>query len=612
MAGTLLLAAGACDDGPAPGAESADRRAGPAGDPGAPASAGASAWAAGDEWPTYGGDPGHRRYSALTGLDTLNVHRLRSAWTHHTEMPDVHESTPLVVDGGLYVTTPVRGGRQGVLRLDPATGRRAWATWISLDTHQEHPVPANRGVAVAEGRVFLATADARVVALDAATGDRLWTVRTAPADGGHGHKQAPLVHDGRIYLGISGGPFGIRGWVKAFDADDGSPLWTWHSIPSPAEGGWWGEWRTSVPAPEGGRPVPLPRELDRERSDSARYAGAWERGGGAVWMTPALDSARDLLFVGVGNPAPELNGRVRPGDNRWTVSVCAIRAGEGSTAWCSQYLPHDLWGLDAASPPFLLTLPGDGGSPIPAVGHFSKLGVFFAWHREKGELLVRSESYVPRENFLARPTEEGVRMAPGIYGGTEWSPAAYHPGTGLAYAANVHLPGRYFTRGPDRPDAPPPSVGFDADFGSAAGNVVALDPATGEIRWRRPTPRPMVGGVTATAGGLVFTGRLDGGLMALHARTGEVLWRGEAGTGCASAPVTYRADGRQYVAVTCGGHFLGGGSRGDVVRAFALPDSAAASGDGSPAPGASAVSCSDRSSAGEEVRRLAPHTPPGV
>ncbi len=496
--------------------------------------------------------------------------RLRLAWTHRTGLPGTHESTPVVVDGGLFVTTPVRDGRQGVLRLDPATGRRVWAEWIQLRSAQTHPVPAHRGVAVRDGVVYLATADARLVALDAGTGERRWEVRTAPGGAGYGHKQAPLVHGGRVYLGISGGPFGIRGWVKAFDADDGSLLWTWHSIPSPDEGGWWGEWSPAVPAPPDGRPIPLPRDLERERADSARYADAWRSGGGAVWMTPSLDPERGLLFVGVGNPAPELNGWARPGDNRWTVSVCALRAEDGTTAWCSQYLPHDLWGLDAASPPFLLTLPTGSGEDVPAVAHFSKLGMLFVWHRETGELLVRSESYVPRENFLARPTAEGVRMAPGIYGGTEWSPGAFHPGTGLTYAANVHLPGRYFLRGVSGPGDRPSSVGFETDFSAAAGNVAAVDPASGEVRWRHATGRPMVGGTLATAGGLVFTGTLDGELLALDARTGEPLWSGETGAGCASAPATYRAGGRQYVVLTCGGHFLGGGGSGDFVHAFAL------------------------------------------
>lgn len=554
------------------------------------------------DWPVYGGEPGQRRFSPLSQLDTVSVARLEPAWTHRTGVTGIFESTPVVAGGALYVTTPVSRGEQRVLRLDAATGRREWEARIALRRPQTYPAPVNRGAAVEGDRVYVGTADARLVALDAATGDVVWETRTAPEGSGFGHKQAPLVHDGRIFLGASGSPFGIRGFVKAFRARDGAHLWTWHSIPSPDEGGWWGAWRDAVPAPAGGEPIPLGRDIRREKRDSARYADAWRRGGGAVWMTPSLDEERGLLFVGVGNPAPELNGWLRPGDNRWTVAVCAVRARDGTTEWCSQYLPHDVWGLDAASPPFLFHMrsttadgvragepgavgrapggrgPGGsgrpaGGDPVPAVGHFSKLGFLFVWDRRDGTLLTRSEPYVPQENFLAPPTAAGTRMAPGIYGGTEWSPGSYSPETRLAYAANVHLPGSYVIRGGvPAADDPPSSVGFDEDFSDARGNVVAVDPATGRVAWSVQTPRPMVGGVLATAGGIVFAGLLDGGLAAWHADTGSELWRGETGTGCASAPVTYRAAGRQMVAVACGGHFLGGPERGDYLHAFALPE----------------------------------------
>lgn len=534
-------------------------------------------------WPTYGGEPGQRRFSLLSEVDTATVSRLTPAWTYRTGVSGIFESTPVVVEGALYLTTPVRNDEQRVVRLDAATGRRVWESRISLQGPQTYPAAANRGVGVEGERVFLATADGRLVALDAETGRVRWERRTAPRGSGYGHKQAPLVHRGRVYLGVSGSPFGIRGFVKAFRAEDGRELWTWHSIPSPPEGGWWGEWKNEVPAPEGGRPIPLGREIARERADSARYAGAWRRGGGAVWMTPSLDPERGLLYVGVGNPSPELNGWLRPGDNRWTVGVCAIGVEDGGTEWCSQYLPHDMWGLDAASPPFLFRLrtasapeedrmrPGEE-RVVPAVGHFSKLGFLFVWDRRDGTLLTRSDSYVPRENFLARPSAAGTRMAPGIYGGTEWSPGAYSPETGLAYAANVHLPGSYVIRGgKPGPGQAPPAVGFEADFSAAGGNLVAVDPATGDVVWKTDTPRPMVGGVLVTAGGVVFAGRLDGGLGAWHARTGRELWRGTTGSGCASAPVTFRAADRQMVVITCGGHFLGGEGRGDYVHAFALP-----------------------------------------
>lgn len=512
------------------------------------------------DWPTYGGSPGARRHSRLAEVDTASVSGLEEAWSYRTGMPGIFEATPVVVDGAMYLGTPVSGGRQRVMKLDAATGEPVWEAELSVDAGRAEPTRASRGVAVHRGRVYLATLDARLVALDAATGEVEWEVRTAEPARGYQHKQAPLAHGGRIYLGVSGGPLGIRGWVKAFDSATGRELWTWHSIPSPEGGGWWGEWRETLP----GTSADLGRDIPRERADSARFADAWRRGGGAVWMTPTLDTLRGRLFVGVGNPAPELEGRTRPGDNRWTSSVCALRAATGTTAWCRQYLPHDVWGMDAASPPFLFPH-GDA----PAVGHFSKLGIFYAWTREGGERLTLSEPYVPHRNFLARPTPEGVTMAPGIYGGTEWSPASWSPETRLAYAASLHAPGRYFVRsGGD----PPRDVGFS--LGPAReryGLLVAMDPERGRVAWRARTPRPLVGGVLSTSGGLVFAGRLSRAVTAWNARTGEELWSGGTAYGCASGPVTYRAGGRQYVAVACGGHFLGGG-RGDQVVAFALPE----------------------------------------
>lgn len=520
-------------------------------------------WAAGDAWDTYGGDPGQRRHSSLREIHRGNVADLRLAWSRPTGVRGVHESTPIVADGAMYVTTPLSEGVQRVLRLDPTDGSIAWVARLEVSREaRPHPTATNRGVAVADGRVYVATLDARLVALDAASGEILWERRTADPAAGYGHKQAPLAAGGRVYLGVSGGPLGIRGFVKAFDGESGRELWTWHTIPSPEEGGWWGEWRETLP----GTSIRLPRDIAAERTDSARYVESWRSGGGAPWMTPTLDRERGLLFVGVGNPAPELTPTTRPGDNRWTCSVCALRAEDGSLAWCYQYLPHDLWGMDAASPPFLLEVRAAGEDrPIAAVGHFSKLGLFYAWGRESGRLLTLSENYVPHENFLAAPTREGTRMAPGIYGGTDWAPAAYSPRTGLAYATAIHAPGRYVVRASGR-------VGFElGPVGERRGAVVAVEPASGRVAWEAATDRPLVGGLVSTGGGLVFSGTLSGRLVAWDAESGELLWSGEVGVPCASAPITYRAGGRQHVALTCGGHFLAGGGREGRVVAFALP-----------------------------------------
>lgn len=530
-------------------------------------------------WPTYGGDPGQARYSPLDGIHAGNVGALEPAWIYRTGMEGIFESTPLVVDEALYVTTPAAAGEQRVVRLDARTGERVWEARLPVGQARPHPAAVNRGAAWLDGRLFVGTADARLVALDAATGEQVWERRIGDPAAGHQLKHAPVAWDGLVVAGAEASPYGVRGFVRAYDADTGEPRWTWHAIPSPEEGGWWGEWTEEAP----GTGIPLERDIAAERADSARYADAWRSGGAVVWMTPTLDVERELVFVGTSNPAPELTGFTRPGDNRWSVSVCALRFRTGEQVWCYQYIPHDLWGLDAASPPFLFEMEPDraaggnadraaggsfDGTAVPAVGHFAKLGVFFAWHRETGELLTVSENYVPHSNPLARPTEAGVTVAPGLYGGTEWSPAAFHPGTGWVYAANLHWPSRYrVIRTPEGARR----ITHDLVPGERWGNVVALDPASGRVEWEARTPLPMVGGVLVTAGDLVFAGRLDGGLGAWHARTGEELWRGEADHGCASAPVTWELEGRQHVAVSCGGHFLGGSGRGDALHVFALP-----------------------------------------
>lgn len=567
------LAAAACGGGDR-GAPDAATRAADAGAPAESSAAGsgpgeaARVPAAGPDWPTYGGDRGQRRWSSLREVNRENVERLERLWTVRTGVEGTFEATPVAVRGTVWVATPTRGSTQAVLAVDGASGRTLWRTRLEIGRSRPHPTRASRGVAVGGGRVYVATLDARLIALDAADGQRRWATRTSDPSAGYQHKQAPLYHDGRIYLGVSGGPLGIRGFVKAFDAEDGEELWTWHSIPSPEQGGWWGDWTDTLP----GTDVPLGRDLAAERRDSARTADAWRRGGGAVWMTPTLDVERGLLYVGTGNPASELRGQARPGDNLWTSSVCALRAEDGSQAWCRQVVPHDVWGMDVASPPILLPVTGADGDDagtaddtVPAVGHFSKLGIFWAWDRRDGERVTVSDPYVPHRNFLTPPRRGGVDMAPGLYGGTEWSPAAYSPRTGLAYAASVHAPGTYRVRADG-------TVGFD--LGPAAdrrGVLTALDPSTGRVAWSDTTDRPLVGGVLATGGDVVFSGLLSGGLAAWDARTGRRLWTGDVAPPCASAPATFRAGGRQVIMVACGGHFLAGGGTGDVLAAFALP-----------------------------------------
>ncbi len=525
-------------------------------------------WGDPENWPMYGGDYGQARYSPLTEINRDNVDQLRPAWTHRTGVQGTFQTTPVVVGSAMYITTPMADQVQSVIKLDARTGEAVWKAPIEQGTTIYCCGPNNRGVALYGDKVFVATLDARVVALHVETGAVEWEVTTGRPEAGYGHTLAPLAYDGKLFVGTSGGEFGIRGWVKALDAATGDLLWTWYSIPSPEEGGWWGEWIETAP----GTDLSLNRDVAAEKRDSATYADAWKTGGGPVWMTPSLDPQLGLLYVAVGNVSPDYDGSVRPGDNRWNSSVCAIREANGETEWCYQYVPHDVWDYDATSPPFLFDLERDG-EVIPAVGHFAKLGFFYAWDRRTGELIRRSDNYVPHIDLFTVPDSDGVLIAPGIFGGTNWSPGAHNRETGYVYSTSMHWPmlfyvksepfeeGSWYTSGGTR--RPPNAERW--------GVVVALDPASGDVVWEHRSTLPLIGGVLTTAGGLVFAGLSDGSFDAWDAASGEHLWQFDTETGCNAAPMTYELDGRQYVAVACGGNSRVGSPPGDALMVFSLP-----------------------------------------
>ncbi|NIR44421.1 MAG: PQQ-binding-like beta-propeller repeat protein [Gemmatimonadetes bacterium] len=515
-------------------------------------------------WPMYGGDYDNRRYSPLDQVNTDNVGSLSARWMYQTGIAKSFETTPVVIDGEMYITTPSDGSVQRVLKLDAKTGEVMWDHAVRLATTIFCCGPNNRGVAVWDDKVYVATLDARLVALSRADGSEVWASEIADPEAGYSETMAPLVYDGKVIIGTSGAEYGIRGFLKAYDANSGDLLWTWHTIPSPEQGGWWGDWNTTTPYGEEN----LNRDIQQEKADSAKYADAWKRGGGSIWMTPALDPESGLVFVTIGNPSPDLDGSIRPGDNLWTESVCAIEAADGDMRWCTQYLPHDVWDLDAASPAVIIDYHGE-----PAVGHAGKTGWYYVFDIETGEILNRSENFVPHENLFALPTAEGTRMLPGANGGAEWSPQAYHPGTALAYVLALHQPMHYKTHySPYEKGELWLGSAFVAIPGEEQwGRLVAVSPETGEVVWQHDTEEPLIGGALATAGGLVFFGENNGNFNAMDATTGERLWHFNAGAGCNSAPMTYSVDGQQYIAVACGGVFQTDAPRGDALIVFGLP-----------------------------------------
>ena len=519
-------------------------------------------------WPSYGRDYSNRRYSPLRQITSANAGSLTLAWKYETGIPRSFETSPVVVDGVMYLSTPLNH----VVALDAATGQKKWEYVHEYDGPTVHCCgPVNRGVAVYGGRVYMGALDARLVALDAATGEKAWDVRVGDNTKGYALNGPPVAADGKVIIGISGAEYGIRGYVTAYDAASGDQVWRFYTIPSPEEGGWWGPW-----AEKDAFGTPLNRDIAKEKADSAETADAWQRGGGSVWQAPAIDTALGLVIFNVGNPSPDLDGSVRPGDNLYTNAIVAVGLEDGKHRWHFQTIPHDVWDLDAASPVVLVDVPGpDGGAPVPAVAHAGKTGWVYVIDRRTGKPIRRSDAFVPQANMFAQPTAKGVRMLPGANGGSEWSPTAFSPETGYLYVLALHQPMLYKVR--SEPFKPPAMWLGGAFVGTGEpqyGLFVAVDLGTGKVVWRNRVKDPMIGGALATAGGVVFTGTADQEVLAFDAKSGKQLWSYKADGGVNAPPITYAAGGRQYVAVAAGGNYQINTPRNDDLLVFALPGGA--------------------------------------
>ncbi|MDH3637096.1 MAG: PQQ-binding-like beta-propeller repeat protein [Gammaproteobacteria bacterium] len=559
------------------------------------------------DWPVYGYDRSNQRFSPLDQVNTANVGGLQLAWRFATGKTGSFQATPIVTRGVMYVTTPFNH----VLALDAATGRQRWRYEHPLPETKTCCGPANRGAAVAYGKVYTVTLDAKLVALDQRTGAPLWSrpltdsttdvreAKTALVDErifeqalvsgatGYSANMAPQVWADTVFAGItgagyglhldvesssgsalsvvglSGGGHGARGFLVAFDAHSGAEKWRWYTVPGPS---WTGEWRSHTA--DG---VPLNRNLPGEKARAAEYPDTWRIGGGSIWTTPAIDRELGLIYVGTGNPAPQMDDSTRPGDNLHTVSLVAIDAATGKTVWAYQQVPHDRWGYDVASPPVLFES-HHAGARVPAVVQASKTGWVFVHDRRNGRLLFKSEPFVPQRNLFTPPSADGVTISPGIFGGASWSPMALDPRRRSVYVAGIHHPVQYFSKSlAVRPDRPWHSFTYTRPLDERSGTITALNIDTGRIRWQRQTELPMVGGLLATAGGVVFTGEGNGRFLALDSSTGETLWSYQGEYGVNAPPITYAVDGRQYVSVAAGGNKLFRFKTGDDILTFVLP-----------------------------------------
>ena len=426
--------------------------------------------------------------------------------------------------------------------------------------------PNNRGVAVSGGTLFMGTLDAKLVALEAKTGKLLWETQIADPELGYSETMAPVVVDDKVLIGTNGGEYGVRGFVKAFNAKDGKLLWTSYSIP---EKGHEGVWATHDAT---GRD--MLRNIEKEKADLAAKGGDFYKTlGGGVWMTPAVDRKTKTVYYVAGNPSPDLYGDIRPGDNLYTNSIVAIDLETGNYKAHHQYIAHDVWDLDAVSPVILTEAKDKDGKMVPVAIHGGKTGHVYIHNRDDLSLIRFSEAMVPQENMWVLPTPEGKRMLPGANGGVEWSPMAVNPKLRMSYAANLHQPMTYHVEASDYPGG---KLWLGGAFKVIPGEeqyglLVGVNLDTGKVGWSVKTPQPLIGGVLATGGDLVFNGESNGWFKAYDAASGKELWKFQCGAGVNAPAVSYAVGGKQYVAVAAGGNNQVDAKRGNSVFVFALP-----------------------------------------
>ena len=513
-------------------------------------------------WLHSNGNYDETRYYPASQINTTNVSKLKPAFVFQTAVLESMETAPLVVNGVMFLTTSYNH----VYAIDAVTGKEYWHY-----KHKMGPVttfccgPNNRGVAVYGGTLYMGTLDAKLVALDARTGELKWAVQIADPEKGYSETMAPTVVEGKVLIGTNGGEYGIRGFVKAFDAKDGKELWEFYTIPDKGHEGVWAENDAT------GRN--MHRDIAAEKVQLAKNSSFFQTLGGGVWMTPAVDRKTRTVFFVVGNPSPDLYGAARPGDNLYTDSIVAVDLNTGTYKWHYQYVAHDVWDLDAVSPPILVDVKDKSGKMIPGVIHGGKTGHVYVHDRSNGNLIRFSEAMIPQENMWVLPTPQGARMLPGANGGVEWSPMAFNPKTRMAYAANLHQPMTYHVEAANYPKGKLWLGGAFKVIPSEKqwGKLVAVDIDTGKVAWSHKTPQPLIGGVLTTAGGLVFNGEGNGLFKAFDAKTGKVLWQYQCGAGVNAPAVSYTVGGKQYIAVAAGGNTQLDFKRGNSVLVFALP-----------------------------------------
>ena len=514
-------------------------------------------------WLTYSGGYFSQRYTTLSQITPANVGELELQWVFQNRVFGPWQATPLVVDGIMYLTQRPND----IVALDARTGRVFWIYRYPTPPDQRACCGSNnRGVAILDDKLFMATLDARVVAIDATTGSELWNVEVAEADmeAAYSFTLAPLAVKDKVIIGTAGGDRGVRGFIAAFDAATGEEAWRFHTIPGPGEAGH----ETWEPCP----PNPT-TYCDPE---------AWKHGGGSVWLTGSYDPELNLTYWGVGNPGPDFYREQRPGDNLYTNSVVALDADTGELRWHFQFTPDDPYDYDAVQIPVLADIERNN-TEFKVMLWANRNGFFYVLNRETGRFLTGrafiqlnwAEGLDDSGRPIETPQPPGVPTYPGVQGATNWYSPSYSPRTELFYisawenystifagAPQDYVAGQRFV-GTDTsrrrdPDAPPPVPGLTRgpinSWTDAVGNgaVLALDALTGEERWRYRLTDVISSGILTTATDLLFTGARSGYFQALDARTGRLLWKASLGGQLVNGPISYEVDDKQYVAAIAG------------------------------------------------------------
>ncbi|HSM17582.1 MAG TPA: PQQ-binding-like beta-propeller repeat protein [Gemmatimonadales bacterium] len=489
------------------------------------------------DWLYHTHDYTGRRYVDLSEITPANVGRLQVACAYQVGDLGYFQTGPIVYRGVMYVTT-----LHTTAAIDATTCREKWRhTWEPLASDVW---PNQRGVAIKDGRVVRATSDGYLFALDAATGEPLWTRRIADAALGETITMAPMIFEDLVLIGPAGSENNISGWVGAFRLSDGSPVWRFKTVPGAGEPG-----NESWPNPTG---IPL--------------------GGGAVWTPLALDVEKREVYVAVTNPAPDLPAHLRPGPNLYTNSLVALDVSTGKLKWYEQLVPNDShdWDLTQVSPLFEADVRGQRRKLVATVG---KDGILRVLDRETRERLYQTP-ITTQQNVDVPLSKEGVLVCPGLLGGVEWNGPAYNPRANLLYVNAVDWCTTFALEDSVRFVEGELYVGGTFELAETSqGWLTAVDASTGRVAWRYRSARPMVSAITTTGGGLVFTGELDGDFMALDARSGKVLYRLNTGGPIGGGVVSYALGGKQYAAVASGRASLFFGPVGaPTVFVFALPN----------------------------------------